>query len=176
MAADGSVIVSVDDNQRSTHNHQGVEIFAAGEITGVGGSELALIEGANAGLAASHSSKSIKKLKAPRRRAERFARVLEKGYPVSPGWNGWLTPDTIICRCEEVSYQEICNAQEELNVCDARSAKLMTRGGMGMCQGRICSRSIFELMGSSDADRVSGTFRPIISPITLGELAAEGLV
>lgn len=176
VASDGSVIVSVNDNQRAIHNHQGVEIFAAGEITGVGGSGLALIEGAIAGLAASNSLKNIKKLKALRRRAARFARVLEKVYRVPAGWKDWLTPDTIICRCEEVSYQEICNAQQDLNVCDAKSAKLMTRSGMGMCQGRICSRSICELMGSSDADRVNGTFRPIISPITLGELAAEGLL
>ena len=176
VAGDGSVIVRVDGNQRTDHNHPGVEIFAVGEITGVGGSDLALIEGAIAGLAASHSSRNVKKLKALRRRAQRFARVLEKVYPVSAGWKSWLTPDTIICRCEEVSYQKICEAQADLNVSDARSAKLMTRSGMGMCQGRICSRSICDLMDSSDTDRVNGTFRPIISPITLGELAADGLL
>jgi NAD(P)H-nitrite reductase large subunit len=87
-----------------------------------------------------------------------------------------MDSNTIICRCEEVSLQTILDAEQDLEVRDARSAKLMTRCGMGMCQGRICSRNIFDLLNSSDSDRINGSYRPIISPITLGELAVEGLL
>ena len=47
---------------------------------------------------------------------------------------------------------------------------------MGMCQGKMCSRNISDLLGSSDGDRIRGSERPIITPITLGELAQEGLL
>ena len=176
VASDGSVVVVVDDQQRTTHPHKGVEIFAAGELTGVGGSDLALVEGAIAGLAVAGSKKNLKPLLALRRRAQAFATTLEKIHPIPSGWLGWLTPETIICRCEEVNYKTLLTSQEELAVADARSAKLMTRCGMGLCQGRTCSRILFDLLESSQEDRVNGTFRPIISPITLGELAQDGLL
>lgn len=176
VAADGSVIVEVDGEQRTTHPHLGVDIFAAGELTGIGGSDLALAEGAIAGLAAAKSNQGLKKLKQFRKKAERFARALEKVYPTPRGWRSWLTEETIICRCEEVTYHTLQEAEKDLEVRDARSAKLMARCGMGMCQGRICSRNIFDLFNSDEKDRVNGSYRPIISPITLGEVAAEGLL
>ena len=176
VATDGSVILEVDDEQRTSHPHSGIEIFAAGELTGIGGSGLALLEGAIAGLTAANSKTNVKRLKSFRSRAKRFAVALEKVYPIASGWKGWMTPNTIICRCEEVTLQTILEAEQDLEVRDARSAKLMTRCGMGMCQGRICSRNIFDLLNSNDSDRINGSYRPIISPITLGELAVEGLL
>lgn len=176
VAADGSVVVAVDDQQRTSHSHKGVQIFAAGEVTGIGGSDLALAEGAVAGLAAAGSKKNLKPLLSWRRRAQAFAKALEKIHPVPTGWKGWLTSETIICRCEEVNYGALLSSQSELAVTDARSAKLMTRCGMGLCQGRTCSRTLYDLLGSGQEDRVNGTFRPIISPITLGELAQDGLL
>lgn len=176
VASDGSVVVQIDGDQRTSHSHKGVNIFAAGEITGIGGSEVSLLEGAIAGLAAAGSSKNVKKLKSIRERNRNFAKALEKVYPIPLGWKSWLTDETVICRCEEVDYQTIISAQEDLEVRDSRSAKLMTRCGMGMCQGRTCSRNIFDLLDSSNQDRINGSYRPIISPITLGELAADGLL
>ena len=176
VATDGSVVVAVDEQQRTSHSHEGVQIFAAGEVTGIGGSDLALVEGAIAGLAAAGSKKNLKPLLSLRRRAQAFATTLEKIHPIPSGWKGWLTPETIICRCEEVNYGALVSSQAELAVTDARSAKLMTRCGMGLCQGRTCSRTLFDLLGSGQEDRINGTFRPIISPITLGELAQDGLL
>ena len=173
---DGAIVVSVDEHQRANTPHLSVEIFAAGEITGIGGSDLALLEGAIAGLAAAGSRDNAKKLKSLRRRAKRFSSTLQKVYEVPPGWKNWLTPETIICRCEEVTYQQVTQAADELGASDSRGVKLMTRCGMGMCQGRICSRVVADLLVSNETDRVKGTMRPIISPITLGELAQEGLL
>ncbi len=173
---DGSVIIEVDKDQRCTHSHSEVEIYAAGESTGVGGSDLALAEGAIAGLATAHSEKSSSQLRKLRHRAQKFADVLLQVYPVAAGWKSWLTPQTLICRCEEVTYQKVREACEELNARSARDVKFMTRCGMGMCQGRICTRNVSDLFDSEDHDRILATYRPIITPITLGELAQEGLL
>jgi hypothetical protein len=48
---------------------------------------------------------------------------------------------------------------------------------MGLCQGRICGRSVVDLVAkelnvlSTDIDRISAVNRPIITPIPLGVLA-----
>ncbi len=173
---DGSSVVIVDSDQRSDSPHKSVRIFAAGEITGVGGSDLALLEGAIAGLAAADSSNNIKQLKLLRKRAIRFSSALQRVYTVPLGWKSWLTPESVICRCEEVSYQEVKSAVEDLGIADLRGIKLMTRCGMGLCQGRVCSRIISDLLNCNENDRIKGTNRPIISPITFGELAQEGLL
>ena len=68
------------------------------------------------------------------------------------------------------------DAKAELGADDPRTAKLLTRVGMGMCQGRICSPIVCELLGASPEDIVRGNYRPVIYPITLGELSQEGLL
>ena len=176
VGVDGATCIVVDGDQRATSPDQKYQIFAAGESTGVGGSDLSLVEGAIAGLSAAGSSLNKRSLVKVRKRLTRFATALLQVYPVPSKWSEWLEPDTTICRCEEVSYREFLEAGEILGASDARTMKLMTRCGMGMCQGRVCSRNIFDLLESSDEDRIRGSQRPIITPITLGELSQEGLL
>ena len=176
IGVDGLPVVDVDEHQKATSIHQGVEIYAAGETTGVGGYALALAEGAIAGLAAARSRSKFKELILLRRRGEQFAKALFNVYPIPKQWKSRLDPETIICRCEEVSYKSLMDAQSELGADDPRTAKLLTRVGMGMCQGRICSPIVCELLGASPEDIVRGNYRPVIYPITLGELSQEGLL
>ena len=176
VTADGTVVIDVDEDQRAVQGNSVVEIYAAGESTGIGGSDLALAEGAIAGLAAAHFTGKSHQLRKLRRRAQKFANTLVRVYPVAAGWKSWLTPETLICRCEEVTYQALQAATEQLGVVDSRGAKLMVRCGMGMCQGRICSRAVSDLLNGDENDRIHASYRPIITPITLGELAQEGLV
>ena len=175
-AKDGSLFISTDEDQLASTKEKSYKIFAAGELTGVGGSDLALIEGAIAGLAATSAKSDKRRLFKVRKKLRRFAGSLHHVYRVPLGWKEWLTPETVICRCEEVDYGTIVHAKNQLSATDARTVKLMTRCGMGMCQGKMCSRNISDLLGSSDGDRIRGSERPIITPITLGELAQEGLL
>jgi len=174
--ATGSVTASVDENQRARQPNEAIAIYAAGELTGIGGSDLALVEGAIAGLAIAGSTQDLKTLKKRRKKLRRFAQALTKVYPVASGWKSWLSADTTICRCEEISYSDINEAREEFDASDARTLKLLTRCGMGLCQGRICGRTIADLMNSTPQERINSASRPILSPITLGEVAQEGLL
>jgi NADPH-dependent 2,4-dienoyl-CoA reductase/sulfur reductase-like enzyme len=168
---DGTVIFSVDNNQRSSIEN----IWIAGEATGIGGSDLAIAEGEIAGL-----SVIGKRIPAPlhfsRFRKKLFARALQVSYPVNPGWKKWVTGETLVCRCEEVSCAQILDSVEELKAEDARTSKLFTRAGMGLCQGRICSRNVAEIIGESkalrvsDSERIAYSNRPIAAPISLGTL------
>ena len=168
---DGTTIFSVDAEQRSSVDN----IWIAGEATGIGGADLSLIEGEIAGLSASGQKISLTK-KWSRFRKEVFANALMRSYPIHNGWQSWSQDSTTICRCEEVNLGEIRESVSELGAEDSRTAKLFTRAGMGLCQGRVCSRNVSEIVAGltscsvSDAERVASSNRPIAIPISLGVL------
>ncbi len=169
---DGSVIFSVDSEQRSSV----LNVWIAGEATGIGGADLALAEGEIAARSALNKSIPLS-LKFKRLRLQLFATALQRSYPVGNGWQGWIKPESKICRCEEVSHSEICQSVTELSAQDSRTSKLFTRAGMGLCQGRICSRNVSEIIAGkngcqvTDQERISYSNRPIAAPISLGVLA-----
>lgn len=53
--------------------------------------------------------------------------------------------DELICRCEEVSREEIEKAIEDGAV-TANEVKRFTRAGMGLCQGRTCRRLVERIL------------------------------
>ena len=177
VAKDDGVVVWVDSKQQTSIPG----VFAAGEITGIGGSDLSMAEGVIAGIsAAKFVGCNVEVLKAHRKRRakrQRFANALIKAYPIKPGWKSWLRDETIICRCEEVCLSDLKHSINELGATDSRTAKLLTRCGMGLCQGRICGRFVVDLVANelnlspTDTDRISAVNRPIITPIPLGVLA-----
>jgi D-hydroxyproline dehydrogenase subunit alpha len=167
--ADGSVLV--DPDGRSTVPR----VFAAGEITGIGGSDLALAEGTIAGTAAAGA------IPGPADRRQRdahrsFQQRLEQAHGIRPGWPRWLTDDTVVCRCEEVTVGELRETAAATGSRGLRSLKLSTRAGLGPCQGRVCGRTVEELLhepnrGLLDRGRTSN--RPLAALVRLGELADE---
>jgi NADPH-dependent 2,4-dienoyl-CoA reductase/sulfur reductase-like enzyme len=168
---DGDAVVAVDSNQRTSIDG----VWAAGEITGIGGHELAITEGLIA--ARNLLNKQSRLLKWRRLRERFFARGLRTIYPISKGWIESLDDAEVVCRCEEVCAGEIKESAKELGADSARSAKLFTRAGMGLCQGRICQRNVAEIIDfvrrdardTSDANRE--TVRPIGGVVTLGGLS-----
>ncbi|MGW7414244.1 FAD/NAD(P)-dependent oxidoreductase [Streptomyces sp. NPDC054863] len=197
---DGTHALVVDDRQRTTVPG----VWSAGETGGVGGAELAGIEGELAALdiaanrgeehadrhdgrrsdrhdgqrSARHDREQVghrdRKLAARRDRLRRFADAMAAAHAPGPGWVHWLHSDTDVCRCEEVTAGQVREAVGDLGARDVRTVKLLTRAGMGWCQGRMCGPAVALLAGGAagpageSADR-----RPLACPLTLGELAHE---
>lgn len=167
--------VRVDERQRTTVPG----VYAAGEITGIGGADLAIAEGEIAGQAAAGGSATDPEMRAPARRRrvfQGFAERIEAAHGIRNGWRGWLTEDTIVCRCEEVGYGRLCETAAHTGSQSLRALKLSTRAGLGICQGRICGRTVEELLagcapGGALTDGTYADRRPIAVPIRLGELA-----
>jgi NADPH-dependent 2,4-dienoyl-CoA reductase/sulfur reductase-like enzyme len=156
--AEGDGFVSVDASQRtSTPN-----VFAAGELTGIGGLDLSLIEGEIAGLCASGAEAEARFLFPKREKARRFARRLERAFALRPELSRLPDPNTIVCRCEDVSHGSLVSRTSWVD------AKLQTRCGMGPCQGRICGAATKVLYGWSRT-----SIRPPIFPAELGHLASR---
>src|SRR5580704_2100490 len=95
---DGSLVVTVDDQQRTSA--AGVRV--AGEATGVGGAVLAVAEGelAARSLVAELTGGSLRAGALHRRigRLRAFAHAMHAAHPVAAGWTHWLTDDTLVCR------------------------------------------------------------------------------
>lgn len=156
----GDDAVLTDENQRTTV----AGIYAAGESAGVGGVELALIEGEIAGLAAAGEDVPDA-LRRQRTRYRGFANRLNAAFALRPELRSLADADTIVCRCEDVSFGELTRFK------DFRSAKLQTRCGMGSCQGRVCGSATRFLFSWSRKN-----VRPPLFPVraaTLSELSEE---
>lgn len=132
-------------------------VYAAGECAGVAGADVARIEGELAGTAIAHAlgrpvpAAALAALVRRRRRARASARALLAPFAPKPGWFAAVSPDTVVCRCEDVTRSQLEQAAAQCGR-DLRSVKLATRAGMGPCQGRTCARVIAELL---DTDRVA---------------------
>jgi NADPH-dependent 2,4-dienoyl-CoA reductase/sulfur reductase-like enzyme len=150
----GSAVV-VDALQRTTVE----DVYCAGEPTGIGGVDLALAEGEIAGYAAAGLLDKAVSRQPARDRWRRFAVALEAAFAPRPELRSLVHADTIVCRCEDVTWGRI-QAQTSW-----RSAKLHARCGMGPCQGRICGPAVEFLKGWG-----SESVRPPIFPTAVGNL------
>jgi NADPH-dependent 2,4-dienoyl-CoA reductase/sulfur reductase-like enzyme len=143
---DGAVVV----DERQATSVPG--IFCAGEPTGIGGVDAALVEGAIAGRAAAGVAVS-RDLTAARARHREFAQRLDAAFAIRSEVRALADAETIVCRCEAVPYGALDPAWTQ------RQAKLYTRIGMGPCQGRVCG-PIMECLRGWPSD----TPRPPIFP------------
>ncbi|CAL9286922.1 FAD-dependent oxidoreductase [Streptomyces sp. SudanB52_2052] len=161
--------VAVDAEQRT--DVPGV--WAAGEATGVGGAALALAEGHLAGRSAAARLRGTTPDPAPaavkaRTKLRRSAAALDSAYAPPAHWPEQVTDDTVICRCEEVTAGAVRDALD-LGAGDERTVKLLTRAGMGWCQGRMCSTAVAGLAGCPPTP----SRRPFARPVPLGVLARQ---
>ncbi len=124
--------VAVDSHQQTSIPH----IFCAGEPTGLGGADKSLLEGTIAGHAATGSFPRTNRSK-----VIHFTRALKQGFALRPELKSAVTPETIVCRCEDVPFSRLKQAS------NWREAKLHFRCGMGPCQGRVCGPAVEYLFG-----------------------------
>ncbi|MEO3751963.1 FAD-dependent oxidoreductase [Streptomyces sp. B6B3] len=173
---DGSLVAVVDDDQRT--DVPGVHV--AGEATGVGGAALGVAEGTLAGLAVGRApapAGPVRRLRATVRAHRAFARAMHLSHPVPAGWARWLTDDTLLCRCEEVTCAAVRAAHDDLGADDARTVKLLTRAGMGWCQGRVCGFATAALTAHlagrrpDHTDLLANASRPLAAPVPLDQIA-----
>ncbi len=128
--------VRVNSNQQTSIP----DVFCAGEPTGIGGLEAALLEGEIAGLTCA-GGRATDALQARSRKERAFGRRMEDAFTLRAELRSLPRPDTIVCRCEDVAYESLRGHTSWTDV------KLQTRCGMGPCQGRVCGPAINHLLG-----------------------------
>ena len=77
-----------------------------------------------------------------------------------------------ICRCEEVSREEIEQAIWD-GATTIAGIKKRTHAGMGLCQGRTCRKLITNMLagGKDPAKILPPTFRPPVRTVKTSEIA-----
>ena len=84
-----------------------------------------------------------------------------------------MMQNMIICRCEEVSLQQMKETAKQFN-CTARELKLRTRAGMGFCGGRTCrpavDKVVTEITGEQPSHQLPLKVQPPVRPISLQDL------
>ncbi len=82
--------------------------------------------------------------------------------------------NTVLCRCENVRVKDILKAVSE-GVQELNEIKIMTRCGMGPCQGRMCGPAIAEVIAFNleGSPKQCGllNIRPPLKPLPLEEVA-----
>jgi NAD(P)H-nitrite reductase large subunit len=161
-------------------------VFALGDCTGLGGAHAALAEGTIAGLAAASDLGHAlgPQAQAARRRGERrlarhrrFQRALWRLFDAPPFEPALSTPETLLCRCEEVSFAQVQAALAE-GYDSIGAVKRRTRLGMGRCQGRYCGPVLdawLAARGGRPREEFSGFAPQVpIRPLSIAELVRQG--
>lgn len=161
-------------------------IYAAGEVASLCGVAKSIVEGEIAGLNIAIARGAVPEEKIQRRLArltkekEKYIQqyhALERAFLPPDIFHRIALPDTIVCRCEEVTLRELRASPKECQW-SPRALRLQTRIGFGMCQGRLCLASLYEHV-TSNSPAVRSSLEPIrmrppLEPMRLDDLAGLG--
>lgn len=176
--AAGGHVVATD---KATGKTSVEDVYAAGEITGVAGHEVASAEGSIAGLCAASSlehargcdDQQLSGVRARRHQAQAFADLVAHTFAPAPGLTALTTSATMVCRCEAVTRGAIEEAIDA-GALTTSAVKRWTRCGMGPCQGRMCGWPLARILSQrlnlplSEVENL--TARLPIKPIALGDV------
>jgi NAD(P)H-nitrite reductase large subunit len=83
---------------------------------------------------------------------------------------------SIVCRCEDISEEDVIHAIDE-GYTDIEELRKKLRIGMGPCQGRVCIQIVARILEKKTGKKVSliplPTVRPPLVPVPLGTVACE---
>jgi hypothetical protein len=157
-------------------------------VTGVAGADAALEKARIAAfgilrrLGRVGDSRAARWAQPARRRLDRihgFARLLhELARPPRKLANATMTDETTLCRCESIVRGEFeQQLRQNPHIASTDAAKLLTRVGMGMCQGRMCGDNAAHVLaaarGVSAAQVGPLQAQPPVKPLLLAILGRD---
>ena len=123
-------------------------LYVAGDGAGVFGGQTALLAGRTTGEAIAADLRSTApavRASWSAWRARRFGAAMTRLTATKSSMAAEIPPETIVCRCEDVTRAEI-DAACDAGARDVNQLKHFTRCGMGPCQGRSCGEAVAELL------------------------------
>jgi NADPH-dependent 2,4-dienoyl-CoA reductase/sulfur reductase-like enzyme len=174
----GHLVTERDGDGLTSVDH----VYAVGDCTGLGGAPAAEAEGVIAGHAAAHSlglgpeagqQRAVARARAQLRRHRRFQAGLWALFGAPRLLTELASPDTLICRCEELTLAEI-EAGFDAGTGSVGAVKRATRAGMGRCQGRYCGPILAALAaarrGTPLDEAAHWAPRPPVKPIRIADI------
>jgi len=160
-------------------------LYVAGEITGVAGSDVAMEEGKLAALGcalelgkldAATADQNARPLRKQLHQLREFAELLSQlSWPGDDFFDQLISDDSIVCKCEELTAGRLRKLfADNPSISTASSAKLLSRAGMGLCQGRYChhslTRLLVQLRGTEEQEVAGFTARFPSKPLSIAHL------
>jgi bacterioferritin-associated ferredoxin len=85
--------------------------------------------------------------------------------------------EVFVCRCEEVTREELEEAIRDGAV-TMNELKRWTRAGMGLCQGKTCSKTVMAMLAQKTGKPLSeikpATYRNPVRPMPIGCMTKGG--
>ena len=143
-------------------------VYVAGDSSGILGADGAICEGQIAAtriaqqfgqLSDREAAQRIDKITNKLNRVKRFRFGFDRFSERKSGLLDLPRPDTIVCRCENVSRQKIDKAIAD-GVSDVTTLKMRTRIGMGDCQGKTCASYCYDRLKQENLLEKMGAIRP----------------
>jgi thioredoxin reductase/bacterioferritin-associated ferredoxin len=156
-------------------------LYAIGDGSGVRGADLAVLAGRRAAVAIARAAGALTtgnaaaaagQLDRAMRRLAPFSNAMASLMALRPAQAAAIPPETVVCRCEDVTRAEI-DAAVAAGAREVNQLKHFTRCGMGPCQGRMCGDVAAELVARHVGGREAAglwTGRPPLRPAPLGDL------
>jgi thioredoxin reductase/bacterioferritin-associated ferredoxin len=161
-------------------------LYACGDGAGIRGAAIAERAGRLSGLAAAHDAGALpadrfaelaRPVAQEMARARAFSDAMAGMMALRPAQVASIAPETVVCRCEDVTRGEI-DAAHDAGARDLNQLKHFTRCGMGPCQGRMCGDVAAEVLAAKmPATKVgsreqvgSWTGRPPLRPVGFDDL------
>jgi NADPH-dependent 2,4-dienoyl-CoA reductase/sulfur reductase-like enzyme len=180
-AARGHLVTERDVDGLTSVAH----VYAVGDCTGLGGAPAAEAEGIIAGLAAARSlglapaagqARAVAKARAQLPRHRRFQAGLWDLFGAPRLLTELAGPETVICRCEELTLAEI-DAGFNDTMHSIGAVKRVTRAGMGRCQGRYCGPVLAALAAARRNlpldEAAHWAPRPPVKPIRIADIVGS---
>ena len=178
----GGWVVKVDEDLATDVDG----IFAAGEITAIGGAAKSLTEGRIAGYSILRrmemldAHEELAALKKTRRRQLAFARFFNAQYTFPREQVERhirdLADEVPVCRCEDVTLGDVRRAVAE-GFDTPAGVKKTTRCGMGICQGSTCKTILLDVLAALTGKPLARlplpSVRIPVKPVYLDSLAGE---
>ena len=162
-------------------------VFVAGDGAGIAGVETAILEGRLSGILAAarlgrcpptEATTVARRLRTRLSRLACFRTGIEALYAPPADFLSLLTPETIVCRCEEVTARQLLDGLGR-GLTSINALKGATRITMGACQGRNCLRTLADLVARerrcTPVDLAYPQARPPARPVRLGDLLSEDI-
>ncbi len=159
------------------------DVYVVGDGAEFGGARIAVAQGRLVGAAiardlgaplARGDATRLRRWQGDLDRARSFQTALWRVFAARLPVDALATPDTLVCRCEEVTLAQLDATLDE-GMRGLGAVKRETRLGMGRCNGRYCAPFAAERMASN-----AGRFpapddgfapRPPVRPVTVADLA-----
>lgn len=156
-------------------------LYLCGDGTGIRGADAAALQGRLAGLRAASdfgldTGQDMRAAHTEWRRAARFGMAMTALSIPRSGQANWTRDDTIVCRCESITKQDIL-AEVDTGAATTNAVKSGLRAGMGPCGGKYCQSAVAGVIaqhrGCDPSQIAPPTARPPLRPVTIAAAAGS---